>query len=191
MTTQPQSRFFTLRFLNAALCVFVMSGFVFTASAQPVRVEETPTTPAPTVWQQAIGYQLAQTLSSPIGEQRNRAFQLVTYFAHHRADVDLKPTVPVLLSIYKSDPDEAYRLAAISALHAIGDETAMQQVRRHALDQPSKIVQYLSISALTDYYGVRTFEDNVAAAALAEDLRDDILEAWKKRAEAVVANRQE
>jgi hypothetical protein len=78
--------------------------------------------------------------------------------------------VPALLEIYGHDPDEAYRLAAVTALHSIGDEAGMKQVRQRFAEEPSLVVQYVSVCALIDLYGPKAFGRDREAVALARNV---------------------
>lgn len=169
MTTQPRSRFFTLYPLKTGLCVLFMStllagGTLGTASAQSAHDSEATTEDGETV------VQLTEMLASPIAEERDQAFQQVTDFAYRRPEIDLSPTVPVLVDIYKNDPDKTYRLAAVAALYVIGDEIGMEEVRQRFLKEPSVIVQYVSLTALLDHYGPQVFSEDAEAAALARNV---------------------
>ena len=163
MTTQQQARFFTLQVLLITLCIVVMGG-VNTVTAQSARPSEK------TVEDIMTASELIQMLTSPIDAQRNRAFHLVTDLAYRSPEVDLTSTVPVLVDIYKNDPGKAYRLAAVSALYAIGDEAGMKQIRERVLQEPSLMVQYVSLSALLDYFGPGAFGADAEAVELARNI---------------------
>lgn len=172
MTTQPQARFFTLRSLKAGLYVLFISALLtsactLTASAQSVHNPEATMASAEN---EVTAAELAEMLTSPIAEERDRAFQQVTDFAYRRPEIDLGPTVPVLVEIYKNDPEKKYRLAAISALYAIGDESGLEQVRQRFLQEPSLHVQYVSLQVLVDHYGPEAFAGNPEAVALAKNI---------------------
>lgn len=175
------------QFVKTGVLVLLLGSFAAGAHAQVIRAEEPAEPPR---WTQAIGYQLAELLVSPIDEQRSQAFQLTAYYARSRPELDLEPTVPVLVEIYKGDAEERYRLAAVGALHAIGDENGMQQVRRLVYWQPSGRVQNVSLAALVDYYGPQTFKGDEVAAALAETQIERITAARQKTDKPVIAGRQ-
>lgn len=175
------------RVAKIGMLVLLLGGFALNAKAQEIYAEGSVALPR---WTQAIGQQLAEFLVSPIDEQRSQAFQLTTYFARFQPELDLEPTIPVLMEVYKSDPEEKYRLAAVGALHAIGDEDGMQQVRRLVFWQSSGRVQNVSLSALLDYYGPQTFENDEAAGALAETQIERIMAARQNVTKPVIAERQ-
>lgn len=183
MTKQRNARHSTLRSISAGLCVLFMSslltsGSARTAEAQPTRgpeargSEAVTSTPADavTVSDTVTSQELAQMLTSPIAEKRSRAFHLVTDFAYRSPEVDLNPLVPTLVGLCKNDPDEKYRLAAVSALHALGDERGMEQLRQRFAEEPSLRVQFMSVRVLLDYYGADAFADDVEAATIANSV---------------------
>lgn len=182
MTTQPKPRFFTLHFpalraINARLCVLFISGLfisslpmsagAFTFAAQPVYHPE-PAAPLPedTV---AVS-KLVQMLTSPIDAQRDRAFHQIRALAQHSPKIDLSTAVPALVSTYANDHNEKYRLAAVVTLYVIGDETGMQQVRRRFVQEPSLIVQYVSVCTLIDHYGPKAFGRDPETVTLARNV---------------------
>lgn len=144
----------------------------FTAQAQE------PTMPTATVenvpvWVQHFGDQLGQDLDSPVETIRHQALQHTAYFASfYGAQLDLTATLPRLLEIYQRDENEACRLLAVAAIHAIGDEAAMREVRKMTgvLKDPSMRVQLVTLAALADYYGMETFAGDRDATRLARAL---------------------
>lgn len=145
-------------------------GFVLTAQAQdPAEMEKAP------AWVQHIGDQLSESLMSSADDVRHEALQHLAYFAYFYKDqLDLASALPNLLTIYEEDDDEQCRLLALAALHAIGDEEAMQEVRRFtsvALEEkPSMRVQLVTLAALMQYYGEDTFAGDEETAQLARAL---------------------
>lgn len=127
-------------------------------------------------WIQNVGEQLAQDLKSPSEDVRRKAMQHIAHFAYfYKDDLDLSAAVPTLLSIYKEGTDESSRLYALAALHAIGDDTAMQEVRRFvwSLDrEPSNRLQLVTLAALMQHFGEDTFAGDEEAARLAKALLD-------------------
>ena len=150
---------------SAALMIL----FVLSAQAQHAHI--VPEAEQPVVWNMFIGQQLAQSLESPSDGIRTKALEHVMFLARSFGDeIDLTEAVPVLLSIYKEDPDEQCRLAAVAGLHAIGDEWGLQQLRLGITGQSSKRVQHLAIAVLVDYYGMDTFEGAADIGAIAEQV---------------------
>ncbi len=171
MTAQPKSYAFTLRFAKAVLCMLFACGvltgaFARPAAAQPARDQAVT---APT-GDSATVSQLVRMLVAPVDAQRDRAFQQVVQLAYYRPEVDLRPAVPVLVDIYNNDPQKKYRLAAVTALYAIGDEAGLQQVRERVLQEPSLFVQYISLKVLLAHYGPRMFAGDASTALRVQDV---------------------
>jgi hypothetical protein len=139
------------------------------AQAQPTAIT-TEANDAP-AWDQDIGMRLVGSLASPdAGVRMSALTETVSYAQFNEGQIDLAATVPVLLSIYRQDPEEPCRLTAVAALHAIGDATAMTLLRAFLPQQTSPRVQLATLMTLKDYYGLRTFEGDEEMAALAEAL---------------------
>lgn len=138
----------------------------------PVKAQHMRVEPAiPVAWQSFIGQQLAQSLTSPSAEIRGQALQLIVPLAQAFGEtVDLSPTVTPMVSIYAHDPDESNRVAALVALHALGDEGGMQHVRMGVAAQASPRVQHIALALLMDYYGPGTFAGAEDLAAIAESV---------------------
>ncbi|MDX1546433.1 MAG: hypothetical protein R3247_05565 [Rhodothermales bacterium] len=161
------------RIPTLAALVFGVLFLVSTAHAQTpmpdATVENVP------VWVEHLGEQLSQELDSPAEAIRHQALQHIAYFASFYGDrLDLKPVLPHLIEIYTQDDSEQCRLLAVAAIHAIGDNTAMQEVRRlnGLLEEPSMRVQLVTLAALADFYGVETFAGERDVTRLARALFD-------------------
>ena len=141
-------------------------------AATSARAQFVRETPAPTAWTTFLGTQLAQSLQAPSEEIKNKAMAQTIYFARYGQGVDLSATVAPLIALYRHDADEQLRLAAVAALHAIGDETGMQALRQGVLAQPSERVQRVTLGALMDHYGPATFAGSPEVAMQAEALLD-------------------
>lgn len=129
------------------------------------------------VWAQHLGEQLDTELASPSEDVRRAALQHTAYFASFYGDaLDLTATLPELLEIYRSADDEQSRLLAVAALHAIGDESAMQELRNSVdldFDGGDRMrLQFVTMAALADYYGPGTFRGDDQAIRLARSLMD-------------------
>lgn len=121
-------------------------------------------------WTMTIGRQLADGIQSEAPRVRARAIQATHNYARFGPTVDLSATVPALVDVYRSDPDPRYRVAAVAALHAIGNEEGMLSVRSNLMRQTNELVQATSILMLRDYFGPGTFEDSPEVADLAKEL---------------------
>jgi hypothetical protein len=152
MTTLPNIRLFAQSAIKAGLGVVLIGVLLTGVSILPVAAQSTHTPDG-----DATVSELAQMLTSTVDAQRIRALQRVTELAYHTPDVDLTSAVPALVDIYNNDPDKRYRLAAVSALHAIGDEQGMRQVRKRVLREPSLSVQYAAVGALLHHLGPYAF----------------------------------
>ena len=148
----------------------VALSFCITLTAQAQHVRAEPEHPA--VWSMFIGQQMAESLASPSAEIRAKALEHVIHLARSFSEeLDLTEAVPALLSIYREDPDERCRLAAVAGLHAIAEEGGLQQVRLGIARQTSQRVQHAAMAVLMDYYGPETFEGAEDMAAIAESVR--------------------
>ncbi len=157
---------FHKRFPSFAILILFCA---LTAQAQHTRTA--PDQDRPDVWSTFIGSQLAQSLDSPVAQIRNKALEQVIMLARsYGKELDLSAAVPGLLEIYTENPDEQFRLAEITGLHAIGDEGGLQQMRLGLTRQPSKLVQHVAISALLDHYGPGTFEGAEDISAIAKEV---------------------
>ena len=154
---------------NFSIALVALS-FCITLTAQAQHVRAEPERPA--VWSMFIGQQMAESLASPSAEIRAKALEHIIHLAHSFGeDLDLTEAVPALLSIYRDDPDERCRLAAVAGLHAIADEGGLQQVRLGIARQTSKHVQHAAMAVLMDFYGSGTFEGAEDMAAIAKSVR--------------------
>ena len=80
---------------------------------------------------QETGWSLASALASPMLEVRHGALEgTMARLRGEARSLHTAAVVPALLAVYASDPDVRCRLGAVVALHAIGDDTAMAELRR-------------------------------------------------------------
>lgn len=159
-------------FAAGALFIAILLVVLFRANESP-SPEETAATLAQddkSAWAKNVGLQMADALTSDNSVIRANALYQTMYFAQHRKEADLVPAVPALLDIYKSDADDQYRIAAAVALHAIGDASAMQEMRSELRSQTSRRVQSVSIALLHEFYGSETFENSPTEAQMARDI---------------------
>jgi hypothetical protein len=144
-----------------------MSISAFTARAQSDHILDR--TAQPVVDTIAVS-KLVRMIKSPIDAQRDSALHHVGDLTRRAPEVDLSFVVPALVATYKNDPNEKYRLAAVATLHLIGDETGMEQVRERFIQEPSLVVQYVSVCILIDYYGPTAFGSDREAVSLARNV---------------------
>ncbi len=115
------------------------------------------------VWRANFGKQLAASLRARNANIRAGSLQNAVYFAANYNDaLDLKPALPVLLSIYERDRNAAHRIMALAALYAIGDEAAMRALARLSQRERSRHVRRLTRLALSDYAGARYYQEREA-----------------------------
>ena len=148
---------------------YLLAGSVLPAQAQE---ESSAELDKPPTWVQNFGKQLRASLESPEPKIKRDALQHITYFASFYGDnLDFSDTVPTLVELYRSDDDAQVRLFAVVALYAIGDDDGMQQVRSAMYQQkwPPRL-QFVTMAALTSYYGAETFSMDREAAVMAENL---------------------
>ena len=104
-------------------------------------------------WWNALGRQLTLLLDVPYDQVNTATLQNVIFFAtHHREKVQLNDAAPRLLDVYRKHEQAAFRMMALAALHAIGDEGAMQQLNRVVEREPSDRVRRATLAALNDHY---------------------------------------
>ena len=104
-------------------------------------------------WWNALGRQLTLTLDGPYDQIEEAALQNVIFFAvHHREKVKLNDAAAKLLEVYRKHEQVAFRMMALAALHAIGDEDAMQKLNQIVRSETSDRVRRVTVAALHDHY---------------------------------------
>ena len=77
------------------------------------------------------------------------ALQNVIFFATMHGDkLDLNPSVAALVEVYRHDRDDARRLMAVAALHAIGSRQAIAGLRSSLRPESNARVRHVTLSAL-------------------------------------------
>ncbi len=108
-------------------------------------------------WWDNLEKQVAQSLDSPIEQIRDESLQNVIFFSTNYGDrVDFTYAVDKIYDIYEHAPLEARRTLALVALHAIGNEYAMQRLSRAVETESSARIQKHAQAVLADFYGKRT-----------------------------------
>lgn len=161
--------------IRCILPAALLLGLVLSAPPAQAQDPVMPTVENVPAWVAHVGEQLSQELDSPVMESRHQALQHTAYFASFYGDrLNLKPVLPRLVEIYQQDENEQCRLLAMAAIHAIGDNTAMQEVRQltRIRQEPSMRVQLVTLAALADFYGVETFAGERDVSRLARALFD-------------------
>ncbi len=104
-------------------------------------------------WWNALGRQLTLSVDVPLEQVRPATLQNLIFFAtHHRKKVKLNDAAPRLLDVYRNHEQEAFRIMALAALHAIADEAAMQKLYGALPYEHSNRVRRLTVAALNDHY---------------------------------------
>ncbi len=103
-------------------------------------------------WWKALRKGHTRLLGSSDEQVKERAMQNIIYFAKtYRDHVDFTRATPKLYKIYRSDENEAYRIMALSALHAIGNRNAMRLLREDVSLEQSERVRKQILYVLADY----------------------------------------
>ncbi len=159
--------------LLMGLVVLAMGFVTFTARAQPTPRTNSTTTVSPVdadvvvlgdlasmdlsnrskAWWKARVKADDRALDSPDAQVKEQALQNIIFFAtHYGKDVDFKRATTELYNIYRFDKNEAHRIMALAALHAIGRDNTMRILSQHVRWEKSPRVRRLTKAALVDYY---------------------------------------
>ena len=104
-------------------------------------------------WWNALGRQLTLSVDVPYEQVQETALQNIIFFAtHHGTKVKLGDAAPALLAVYQHHDQVSFRIMALAALHAIGDEDAMQTLNRIVAEEASAKVRHVTVAALYDHY---------------------------------------
>lgn len=97
--------------------------------------------------------QLATSLTSPLEGVREAALKnIITLATLHRDAITLKHVVPEVLLVSRDDANEAFRLMAVAALHALADPYGMRRLREEASEETSPRVYQFKMAVLGAYY---------------------------------------
>lgn len=153
-----------------SILTLLITAAICAAPAPQAQGPDRVAAPTGTTWSHNAGSQLAQLLSSSSPVVQEKGLELALRLSS-RPDLDLTAATEPLLEIYQTSGDASFRLAALAALVAIGDEEAMQAVRRNVGQQDSERVRVVTLGALVSYYGTETFSQDADVADMATDLR--------------------
>ncbi len=158
---------------SMGLVVLAMCFVTFTAQAQPTLRTNSTTTVSPLdadavvlgdfasmdlsnrskAWWKARVKADDRALDSSDAQVKEQALQNIIFFAtHYGKDVDFKRATSELYAIYRFDKNEAHRIMALAAIHAIGNENTMRLLSQHVRWERSPRVRRLTKAALVDYY---------------------------------------
>jgi hypothetical protein len=161
---KPHARVPAARRLFPALCLLALTAWGASPAAAQVRLvsasqnEASQLTrfvrpAAPVVPAVTLEEQLTGLLDYEVGNIRVQALQQIIFLSTvHGDEYDFSAAVPRILDFYENGEDEAFRIMALSALHAIGDAGAMRRLQARVADEPSKRVRLLTLAALKAYY---------------------------------------
>lgn len=140
------------------LTICLLIGLMGTAQAQTIRAPGVVEEPVPMIesstWRANFGEQTAIQLRSKIPAVREQALINVITVANQDSEVNLRPVLGSLESIYQRDRNEGHRMMALVALHAIRDEGSMRFLAEQTRYwEPSTRVYRLVRAILIDYYG--------------------------------------
>lgn len=101
-------------------------------------------------WWNALGRQLTLSIDGSIQKISQEAIGDLIFFAtHHGHDVNLTDATERLLRIYFEHDVVGIRVMAVAALNAIGDNNAIQQLKKGD-DGSSQLLRHVTIAALRD-----------------------------------------
>ncbi|MEM9998674.1 MAG: HEAT repeat domain-containing protein [Bacteroidota bacterium] len=132
--------------LIAATALALSAGPLTTTAAAQAH----PPLTSPT-WQANVGAQYAALLDSDSERVRADALGHIQLLARQQPDADLADTIEPLLALYETDRNDALRMAAVAALHALGDSAGMERLAELAQNEPSPTVRRVTNAALRDH----------------------------------------
>jgi len=146
------------------------------ALAQPLStfVDPAPveggTTPTPRVSAQTL-----RALGSPSEAVRAAALHAVLTMAFETAEpVDIRPAIPALFDVFRTDPNPGLRLLALRSLEATDDADVMTALRHEVAPEARRLddarVRHLLLAILIDRYGVDELRTDRDVAALYKTL---------------------
>ncbi len=104
-------------------------------------------------WWKALERQLILTLDKPANHVAEVSLQNVIYFANnHGHRLDLSDAVQPLMEIYRHHDRVGFRMMALSALHVIGDQDAIEEAFQFARRSDSDRIRRMARAALADVY---------------------------------------
>ncbi|PAP75599.1 HEAT repeat domain-containing protein [Rubrivirga marina] len=114
---------------------------------------------------------VVEALESPSDRVRTDALHAVATLGFVEG-ADIRPAVPALLSVYRTDADERLRVMALRALEASGDEAAMAALRAEVEAEVEQRghpnVRRLLAAVLVDHYGTYALRHDPALMGLIE-----------------------
>ena len=107
-------------------------------------------------WWHNLGEQLTSLVAVKNEQVKEVALKNIIYFANQYGDkVDLRSTVPYLLSAYANNPRLEIRFMALAALGALGSDDGMERLGRLVRREKPGRLRDLTLIALNDYYRLK------------------------------------
>ena len=177
-----------MKLLAAALALVALAG---SARAQTSVAPRAPLTFAaaenPSVasgnaeWTLRVSPRLVAALGSPSAAVRAEALHAVGSLAVTSEGADLRPAIPALLDVFRTDPDWRLRVMALRSLEASADEGAMAALRNEVGRPAPPAVQRLLVWVLVGHYGVDAARRDADLMDLARLVRDSDRKGYRDR----------
>ncbi len=104
-------------------------------------------------WWKALESQLTLTLDKPVEQVDEVSLQNVIYFATNHSDrVQLADSAPLLMEIYEHHQHAGFRMMALAALHAIGNEKYLERAYSLTRHANSERLNRMARAALADVH---------------------------------------
>ncbi len=138
-----------------------------------------------------VSPQLVDRIGSPSVDVRTEALQTVCALAYDvDPGVDVRPAIPALLDVFRTEPDWRLQISALRALEAIGDGGSMAALRRGVGTPMEPPVRRLLFFVLLNHYGVDEVRQDPRLVAMARAVMDHDRRTSRKSAGArLVADR--
>jgi HEAT repeat protein len=133
----------------SSVCLILLSAVILTpAGAQGQELESQRPTQSER-WTEHLGAQFAQTLKTASEQHRIDALRLLIELKYqYGAEVDAQESVPSLLRIVEGEASETEKILAVTALHEIGDEEALQVLAHQMKGAPDSRVRQHTLRML-------------------------------------------
>lgn len=107
-------------------------------------------------WWKALRKEHRRALNADDFQTREQTLQNVIYFAtHYQEESRLDRLSHKIYQIYRLDDNTQFRIMAVAALHAIGEETTMRQLAMDVRLEEDPRVRHVARAAVADYFKAR------------------------------------